>query len=130
MSLDEFSQADQSRSIVLALLRTGFHIEAQVSPTTIVLRLRGELDMASGASLRDAIASALEANPLVLAIDLAHLTFVDSTGIRVLMGGSRRAAEAGCAFVLCAPRRPILKALQLTGLDQVMVIETETPTLD
>ena len=117
-TLDQTPPGDSSD-----LLRTGFHVDADCTVDTAVLRLRGELDMATAVALRLALADAIDGGPSSLEVDLSELTFVDSTGIGVLVGASRRAEDAGCSFVLRGPSRSVMKALHLTGVDKVMDIE-------
>ena len=109
------------------LLRTGFSARADSTNGVIVLQLRGELDLATAPGLGQAINRALDARPSTLRLDLSALTFLDSTGIRVLIAGSRRAGAEGCSLVLHAPTRSVLKALRLTGVDGLMVIEADQP---
>lgn len=104
------------------LLRTGFDVGSDRSDGIVVLRLYGELDMATATELRRALAEAIGCEPSVV-VDLADLSFIDSTGIGVLVGASRLAEDAGCSFVLRSPSRSVRKALRLTGVDQVMRIE-------
>ena len=107
------------------LLRTGFHVGANRSDDVSLLRLRGELDMATAVDLRRALAAAISLAPLVLIVDVSELTFIDSTGIGVLVGSSRKARDAGCSFVVRSPSRSVLKTLHLTGVDQVLDIEAD-----
>jgi anti-sigma B factor antagonist len=105
------------------LLRTGFHVEAETSPDHVVVRLQGDLDMATTADLQRTLALILADAPPRVTVDLAQLEFIDSTGIGALVGGFRRAQDLGSAFGLRFPGRPVMKALHLTGVDQMMPIE-------
>ncbi|MFP5372213.1 MAG: STAS domain-containing protein [Actinomycetes bacterium] len=109
------------------LLRTGFSADSDTGDGTIVLTLQGELDMATAPGLGQAINQALDTLPTSLRLDLSELSFLDSTGIRVLIAGCRRAAVQGCSFILASPSRSVLKALRLTGVDRLMVIEGGRP---
>lgn len=52
--------------------------------------------------------------------DLRGATFIDSTGLGVLVGGANRARGAGCALrVVCDVER-VLKLLRITGLHAVL----------
>ena len=51
----------------------------------------GELDMATADDLDDALTVAMECGPAVLLVDLEGLTFMDSTGVRVLFEAWERA---------------------------------------
>ena len=119
---------DEVNNAASTLLRTGFHAgEGLDEGDTLVLKLQGELDMASAPGLGRALSTALDAGPSVLTLDLAELTFLDSTGLRVLITACRRAGTQGCTFVIRSPSRSVLKTLQLTGVDRLMVIEPAPP---
>jgi anti-sigma B factor antagonist len=120
--------------VASALLRYGFHVRSDgvgsddagrsgIANGTVVVTLQGELDMATAPGLGRALTEALDARPPAMVLDLTDLTFLDSTGIRILVTACRRAETDGCPFVLRSPRRSVLKALRLTGVDRLMVIE-------
>ena len=114
--------------VASALLRYGFHAgsdDDEGREGTVVVKLQGELDMATAPGLGRALTEALDAKPPAVVLDLTDLTFLDSTGIRILVTACRRAETEGCPFVLRSPRRSVLKALRLTGVDRLMVIEPE-----
>ncbi len=108
-----------------ALRRTGFHAEVQPIDGQVVVRLHGELDMATSPALQQALIGAFGGDGTEVVVDLANLTFMDSTGIAVLLGAGRRADEVGQSLVVRAPRRPVLKAFRLTGVDQILSIEPD-----
>lgn len=59
------------------------------SPGTVVLRVGGELDIATAGQLDEALRSALRGRPESLLVDLRGLSFVDPSGarpLRVLVG--------------------------------------------
>lgn len=91
----------------------------------VLVRLEGELDMASAPRFERVLNTALEHCASTVALDLSELTFLDSTGIHVLISADRRATHQGCTFVLRSPTRSVLKVLRLTGVDRLMVIESE-----
>lgn len=82
-----------------------------------VLSLAGELDLATVPSLRDA---ALEALSVVgctaLVLELAGLTFLDSTGLGCWIELRNRAEEAGQAFVLEAVPPTARRTVTIAGL--------------
>ncbi len=95
----------------------------------VLVRLEGELDVASAPRFERVLNTALEKGASTVVLDLSELTFLDSTGIHVLISASRRAADQGCTFVLRSPTRSVLKVLRLTGVGRLMVIESE-PSLN
>lgn len=111
-----------------ALVRAALRAGPVEGDEGLVLRIRGELDMATAPKLRRALDTALDAEGRRVVVDLRELTFVDSTGVRVLLAAASRARNEGCSFVLRAPCRSVQKALALTGADRLVTIEP-TPSL-
>lgn len=105
------------------LHRTGFHAAVDRADGTVSIRLQGELDMSTAPALGRNLTEALDAMSHAISLDLSGLTFLDSTGIRVLMSAHRRAAGQGCAFILRSPQPSVLRVLKLTGIDQLLVID-------
>ena len=84
------------------------------------LRLQGELDIASASILRDALPQLAAADQPTL--DLAELTFIDSSGLNVISEYAR-ALNGGSRLVLTHVDDNIRRVLEVTGLDRL-------PTLD
>jgi anti-sigma B factor antagonist len=93
------------------------HIE-QTAQASIV-RVSGELDLATAPQLRDALAG-LSRPPALVILDLEHLTFADSTGLREMLVEHRRAARGGYDFVIAAASEPVRRLFQLTALDMTL----------
>jgi anti-sigma B factor antagonist len=87
------------------------------------LVVRGELDMATAPQLRDAIASAASTGRQRVVVDLAAVTFVDSTGISALCIAQSALEERGAVLVLGSMSSQVQSALQIVGLDSQFVID-------
>jgi anti-sigma B factor antagonist len=74
-----------------------------------VIRLRGELDLTTAYKLADGL-SGLEGSAVV--VDLSGLTFIDSSGISVLVREYNRRGE----LVLTRPQRNVARVLRIAGL--------------
>lgn len=107
------------------LHRGGFNGRAEPLDDGVLVRLEGELDLATAPTLERVVNLAVDSGAPTVVLDLSALTFVDSTGIHVLIAAQRRALKQGFALVLRSPTQQVRKILRLTGLDQVMVIEPE-----
>ena len=83
----------------------------------VVLTIRGEIDMASGATLARELYAA--ERPLLrrLVLDLAALDFIDCTGIEVLLHAQERAESNGHVLVLTNVPANVQRLFSLTGLD-------------
>jgi anti-sigma B factor antagonist len=93
-----------------------FEVVVQRSSATAVVRLVGELDIASVEGLADVLRS-LERPCDRVILDLSDLTFIDSTGLTLAITEHRRAELDGFEFVLAGATGPVLRVLRLTGLD-------------
>lgn len=87
-----------------------------------VVALRGELDLSTAPGLRDRLLAILNERPGGLILDLSALTFMDSTGINVLLVTERRAVLLGGSLALAAPQKIVAKVLRITGLDNHFAI--------
>ena len=96
-----------------------FELSVEHSGTTAVVRLAGELDIATAPSLADAL-HALEAPCERIILDVAALEFIDSTGLRVAVIEHGRATVDGFDFVIAGATGAVLKVLRLTGLDATL----------
>lgn len=84
--------------------------------------LKGELDLAGVDRFKQALEEA-EAFPVpLLVLDLHDLTFIDSTGLEVMLRAARRAREARRRLVVARPSIYVRKLLQMTAIDQTLDI--------
>lgn len=87
-----------------------------------VVTVGGEVDLDTASQLGDhALDAVRDVSPHVL-LDLTGVTFMDSTGLKVLLAVQRRAELAGGSFGVAGPSRSVRKILALTGLDQTFAI--------
>lgn len=84
--------------------------------------LRGELDMATAPELRDELGQLASEDPAPVTIDLSDLTFIDSTGLSVLVGALKLLRQQGGDMVLRSPGPGTRKVLEITGLTEVFTI--------
>jgi anti-sigma B factor antagonist len=95
----------------------------------VVLRVRGEVDVATVRRLRAAVHAALAdgpARPVVL--DLSEVEFLSSSGVGALLAVTREADELGRELrVAVGERRVVRRPLQVAGIDRVLPLY---PSLD
>ena len=89
-----------------------------------VVVARGDIDLAGGPVLEQAILLREEAGPVT--VDLSGVDFIDSSGLRSLLGASRRARDRGQDLVLRSPSAGVARLLALTGTTELFrVVDTE-----
>jgi stage II sporulation protein AA (anti-sigma F factor antagonist) len=84
------------------------------------LSLAGEIDMSTVDVLlrgqSEALAGAATGRLHGVVVDLDRVTFLDSTGINVLVGGYREASATGLTYRLENPRGPVARVLEVSGV--------------
>lgn len=83
-----------------------------------VLTVGGEVDLGTAGELSDAAIAAMQEISPRLVMDLTGVSFMDSTGLKVLLAVHKRAELAGGRLVLVNPTRSVAKVIAVTGLDQ------------
>jgi anti-sigma B factor antagonist len=92
-----------------------------------VLDVVGEVDVYSAPELRERLSELLKASTPSLVVNLAEVSFLDSTGIGTLVAGLNRAVQFGGTLTLVCDHERILKLFRITGLDTVFLIR---PSVD
>lgn len=86
--------------------------------------LTGELDIATADQLTSALDEASGQPGRSRVIDLSGVTFMDSTGLRVLINANRAAADGGYELTIVTGDSPAKRVLELTRMDQHMRVVT------
>jgi anti-anti-sigma factor len=93
------------------------------------LALSGELDLSQAGALKQQLGHALDSlssggdTPTSLVLDLQNLTFIDSSGIQVLVAAKRRCLEHGVELSLRLGDSQVRRMLSLAGVAQFLGVE-------
>lgn len=91
-----------------------------------VLKVRGEIDVASAPDFHASISDIIGRGPEVVIVDMSEVSFIDSTGLGVLVSAEKETREAGKDLRLVVTQPQIMKLLELTGLDEVFTVLSST----
>ena len=105
---------------LLPPLESEFEVDVRAEARGTVVAVFGELDVASSQVLEHELAK-LHATANVV-VDLRGLTFIDSTGLGVLMRTHQLANEQGRRFGLVRGNGQVDRLLNLTGLEQELLV--------
>lgn len=110
-------------------LLSHFQVEVDRADGAGVLKLHGELDLASSVLLTEELEK-LSTVEFVI-IDLSDVAFIDSSGIGVLVKAHQAAVEEGKRFALVNGTGQVAQMLELTGLaEQLTVVDALAELLD
>ncbi|GAA2522121.1 STAS domain-containing protein [Winogradskya humida] len=96
-------------------------LDRQADVATVALH--GEVDVLNVDQVRVALVEALETRPRSVVVDLADLSFIDSTGLGAIIFGFQRARDEGIGFQLAHPSRGVHQILVLSGLLEVVEVK-------
>jgi anti-anti-sigma factor len=83
-----------------------------------VVALSGEIDLASLDPVERELAAAVAEPPPLLVVDLREVTFLDSSGLRLILRLDRGQREAGSRLAVVRGGRRVARVLELTGADE------------
>ena len=96
-----------------------FTMTTQPTVDSTTIRIAGEVDLECAHKLRSLLRD-LEGDAT---LDCLELSFMDSTGMSVLLGAHRRFEAEGHHLRLVGLSRAVQRALRIGGLDHVLIIE-------
>jgi anti-sigma B factor antagonist len=83
-------------------------------------RLEGEIDSHTAPKLAECMKD-LPDRPSVIA-DFSGVSFMDSSGLRVLVEATTRAAQAGRSLVICNPTAAVRRVVEISGLADTLLL--------
>ena len=83
-----------------------------------VVALFGELDLSNVTQLKARLIGTTDT-----VLDLSELTFIDSSGIRLLLETAQRAHSQAWKFSVCNPQPAVLRVIKLVGIGPHLGLE-------
>jgi anti-sigma B factor antagonist len=106
----------------VGLLRASVSAPESPGATYTVVVLAGEVDATNSDELYGVLESVVNQQPRLLIVDMSELTFMDSTGLRMLLRSTRSLDAHGGVLALAAPQVAVARVLQLTRADQLIPV--------
>ncbi len=98
-------------------------LEFSVEKDKLYVKVAGELDLSVAANFRselDQLLDMKQARHLIL--DFSQVSFIDSSGLGVILGRYKRLAEIGGTVQICGVNDQIIKILEFSGLNRIIEI--------
>ncbi len=101
-------------------------LKTEETDKTLTAFLTGEIDHHTAAGMRQQIDYAIErGSAATLRLDFSGVTFMDSSGVGLVMGRYRLMRSRGGETRVCNATPPVMRMLKLAGLDRLPVWEKE-----
>ncbi len=87
-----------------------------------VLPLDGEIDLHVSPNVASSLRAIIESKPPRVVVDLARVTYIDSSGLAVLIEGMQNVEAYGGKFVLAGIQENVRPIFEIARLDQIFLI--------
>jgi anti-sigma B factor antagonist len=87
-----------------------------------VLPLEGEIDLHVSPRVSAALGAMIDQKPERLVVDLSAVSYIDSSGLAVLIEGMQNVEAYGGKFVLAGLQEKVRPIFEMARLDQVFII--------
>ena len=94
------------------------------SADAVVVRFAGELDLSTVAVFVEAVDDALDQQPKIIELDMADLSFIDSSGLGAYVTAFRRARAAGTDLRLGARSALVQRVFEISGVETALASES------
>lgn len=88
----------------------------------VVVHCAGEIDVATAAQLRDVVQQVFADGSRAVALDMSEVSFMDSTGLGVVVGRLKTLRRAGGNLTIAVTADRVRRVFEITGLDKVFVL--------
>ena len=96
-------------------------LEISASSTATIVRVAGEIDLDTKDDLEDALAQ-LGVTPRYLDVDLGEVTFIDSSGLQMLMRMHRVCQASGGVLTIRRPSPSVRSLFDVAGVNATLTI--------
>lgn len=98
-------------------------ISTKQEKNVLTVFLKGELDHHSASRVKDAIdMEILKSSVRLLILDMTDVTFMDSSGIGLIVGRYHRIKSLGGKMQIANPNASLLRILKMSGIEKLMKI--------
>jgi anti-sigma B factor antagonist len=87
-----------------------------------ILPLEGEIDLHVSPQIGSALSKLIAAKPAQLVVDLSGVSYIDSSGLAVLIEAMQNVGSYGGKFALCGLQESVRPIFEIARLDQVFRI--------
>ncbi len=99
-------------------------VAAERDGNALVLLPVGRLDSANARSFEQVVMEHIGSGEQSLIVDFSRLTFISSSGMRVLLIAAKKLQATSGKLILCEMKEHIEEVFRISGFDQIIPIKT------
>jgi stage II sporulation protein AA (anti-sigma F factor antagonist) len=97
-----------------------FGIGMEWSGDAVHLRVRGDLDISVADSLLERVEAMEGSSAQLVIVDLAELTFLDSSGLKALLAAQQAGADGGFEVLVVRTPKAVRRVIDVAGADRIL----------
>lgn len=101
---------------------TNLDISMETFKRAVLVKAAGRIDSSNAAQFDTALKDVLTGGHENIVLDLSHITYMSSAGLRAIVSAHRECAKKKGALVLAAPSERVSEVLSLAGLDSIFTV--------
>jgi anti-sigma B factor antagonist len=109
---------------LMSVVPVGLRIVRGEQNSTLTVRLEGECDLAGRDQVRDAVAAALARRPGNVVLDLSRLSFIDSSGVHVVVEAAKHAASQSTSLSIVPGPPAVQRVFEICRLTEILPFST------
>lgn len=95
-----------------------------------IVNMSGNFDIASSAPFDEQLTTLMDAGETRILLDFTQVSFIASTGLRMLLKTAQRAKDEGGLLHLCCINETVQEVFAMTGFDTILsIFETKEQAL-
>ncbi|MCR8642360.1 anti-sigma F factor antagonist [Paenibacillus sp. N1-5-1-14] len=99
-------------------------IEFEQNRRALIVRLKGELDHHTASAVKSRMEEAITKGDVKhLVLSLKDLSFMDSSGLGVILGRYKQITASGGKMVVCDTNAAVYRLFELSGLFKIVAIQ-------
>ena len=102
-----------------------FGITFEVGPQGVTIALHGEIDLDNMTHLRSTLDEVVATTDGDLVIDLAEVSYLDSSGLHVLLSAREQAAALDRRFIVHRPSPVVLRLFEICDVSELFAVGTD-----
>ena len=101
-------------------VESGVRIAVSRLNDATTVHLEGELDLTGQERVRESVLEAVRHRPARLILDLSRLSFLDSSGVHVLLEATQQSAEQETSLIIVPGPPPVQRPFEILGLTDAL----------
>lgn len=102
----------------------GLQVDMETTRGTLIVRLKGELDHHTAELLKAKMERQIESGTIThILLSMKDLSFMDSSGLGVILGRYKQITERGGKMVVCDVNASVYRLFEMSGLFKIVSIQ-------